>query len=324
MTGRRILIVVLLWLLAALPSAAAPEQTPSAQLEAAIAKRHLVEAVRVFGGLSHPSPLIPRAGTSHPSIVVHAGAPTAWTTPVLRAMPEFDAVGRRIFGKDVPAVRFYLFSERPVYDRFFGAMFGAPTSIAWQDGTGNLNVVVYCETNARGVVSRPAGEPETIGTVLHEFGHAWCGTYLMDRYDLDWLGPSIRRPWLDEGIADYVATVREPAFRTRRMAWLREKAAKGVAAPAWKDLVDYNGFYGTGDPDVRYRLSALLVAELLGDAEKAPQSIRKILDETGRTGEVDGAVRAVTGKEPAREFEILVRRFWQRSGLAHAPSGVGE
>jgi hypothetical protein len=190
-------------------------------------------------------------------------------------------------------------------------MFQVEIPTAWQDGTGDLNIVVFCEKDRSGKCSRPAGAPETIGNVLHEFGHAWCRSYLMDRHGLDWLAPSLRKPWLDEGLADYIAYLREPKFLKRRMDWLlAEKVAKGAPPPAYRELTDYGEFYDQGDIDSHYWLSALLVAEILGTEERGVPLIARLLDEIGRTRDVEAAVRRVTRKDPAREFERLTARLW--------------
>jgi len=269
----------------------------------------LLERVRTVRELSPPR-VDAATFPSDPSIEAFSGPQTAWNRPVLRALPEFAVVGREIFGKDLPTIRVYLFAERTVFDRFYGALFGVDVPTAWQDGTGNTSVVVFCETDRTGKTTRAPGAAETVSCVLHEFGHAWFATYLMDRCDKDWLSPALRRPWLDEGMADCVAALREPDFLTRRAAWLRTKAAKGVAAPTFDEIATYAGFYEKGDPDVHYWTSALLVAELLGPRDKSPATIRRILDEIGRTGDVDQSVATATGKDVRKEFERVVKRFW--------------
>lgn len=269
----------------------------------------LLDRVGVFRDLVPPSKVSSQP-SSNPDIAVFAGPPTEWSTPVLRAVPEFAEVGHRIFGRDLPSMRFFLFADRPTYDRFYGALFGGPIPTAWQDGTGTLGVVTFCETDRRGKTTRPAGAPETVSCVLHEFGHAWIGTYLMERHGKEWIGPSMRRPWLDEGLADFVASLREPEFLDRRATWLKERAAKGVAVPAFEEIGEYESFYKKGDIEVHYWLSALFVADLLGAKNRAPETLRKILDAAGRSGEAEDAMRAVTGKDLRKEFDRVVRRFW--------------
>src|SRR5207249_680182 len=102
----------------------------------------------------------------------------------------------------------------------------------WQDGTGSTNVVLFCEQDSHGKTTRLAGSPDTIGEVLHEFGHAWCDTYLMDRYGR----AALRHAWLSEGVAEVVASLREPGILERRTAWLTTNA-KSVPAPTFTDLL---------------------------------------------------------------------------------------
>ncbi len=257
-----------------------------------------------------PPPWTQPSPAPDPTIAVNAGPPTSWSAPVLAAVPEFAAIGKGIFGKDLPPIRLYLFADRARYDRFYEALFGARVPTAWQDGTGNLNVVVFCETDREGKTARTPGAPETIGCVLHEFGHAWLGTYLMYRHGKEWLGRSMRRPWLDEGLSDCIASMREPAFLERRADWLRKAAARGVLAPRFEELRDYDAFYMRGDAGVRYWISALFVADLLGSQDRTPETIRRLLDEIGRSGTVEDAVRTVTGKDVPAAYERIVRRFW--------------
>jgi hypothetical protein len=229
---------------------------------------------------------------------------------VLDAIPEFEEVGRSIFGKDIPPMRFYLFADRGEYDRFFEALFGMPVQTSWQDGTGTYNVVVYCEKDREGKEGRKAGAPDTIGAVFHEFGHAWIGTYLMYRHGREWLGPGMRRPWLDEGLSDFIASLRDPALIHRREMWLRRAAAKGTPPPTLERIQSFDGFYKHDDVDVHYWISAVFVASLLEPRECAPETIRGFLDEAGRSGSVEEALSAVTGLELSAEFDRVIRRFW--------------
>lgn len=269
----------------------------------------LLERVRTIRELAPPA-RPPWASPPDPSITVFAGPPTPWSAPVLAALPEFAAVGRRIFGKDLPPLSAYLFADRVAYDRFFLALFGMPSPASWQDGTGTLNVVTFCERDRLGQATRQAGAPETVSAVLHEFGHAWVGTYLMSRYNREWLSPSMRRPWLDEGLADLVASLREPAHLERRAVWLRDKVRMKAPAPPFEEIATYDAFYGRGDVEVHYWLSALFVAELLGPRDRAPEAIRRLLDAAGRSGDAEQALRTVTGKDLRAEYERLVKRFW--------------
>ena len=268
----------------------------------------LLERAETCRTLEPPSRFAPSV-LAHPSITVHAGPTTPWSGPLLDALPEFEHVGRSIFGEDIPPMRLYLFAERDVYNRFFEALFGMQVQTAWQDATGNFNVVVSCEEDREGKVTRKPGDPDTIAGVLHEFGHAWIITYLMYRHGREWLEPGIRRPWLDEGLADFIASLREPALILRRETWLRQAAARGTRPPTLERIRNYDGFYHHDDVDVHYWISAVLVADLLGPRDHAPETIRSILDATGRSS-AEEAVRTVTGKDIPGAFEKVVRRFW--------------
>jgi len=258
-----------------------------------------------------PSSRCPSPTIADPAITVYAGPTTPWSGPVLDAIPQFEEIGRSIFGKDIPPTRFYLFEERDEYNRFFEALFGMGVQTSWQDATGNFNVVVCCEKDREGKMTRKAGAPDTLGGVLHEFGHAWVGTYLMYRHGREWLSPRMRRPWLDEGLADYIASLREPAYIQRRETWLRRTAANGTPPPTFARMQSLDGFYHRDDVEVHYWISAVLVAELLEPRECAPETIRSILDVAGESSRaVEEAVSTVTGKDPSGEFERIVRRFW--------------
>jgi hypothetical protein len=245
------------------------------------------------------------------SIEVHADPPTPWSAPIVRAVPEFTAVGRSIFGADAPRMRLYLFHDRTTFDRLYRALFGVEISTAWQRGAGGTNVVVFCEQEASGETARAAGDPNEIGDVLHEFGHAWCETYLMERYSRSWISPALRRSWLSEGVAEFVASLREPARLEREKTWLA-KNAKSVAAPSFADLTSWDGFYKAKERDVyaRYCLSAAFVAELLGPGDAAPAKIRAILDAVGKSGDTEASVSAATGKDLRKTFDEVRARFW--------------
>lgn len=256
-----------------------------------------------------PPPIAEERRRSGSAIAVYAGPATVWSRPVLAAVPEFEAVGRSIFGDRLPPVRLYLFYDRKQYERFFDAMFGTPVALPWQDGTGRVNVVLFCEKDEDGKVTRTAGDPETVGSVLHEFGHAWVATYLMERFGREELGTTTPCPWLAEGLADFVASLRDPAMLDRSTRALEVKAAE-VARPKFEEIAGETAFYAEGDPFVHYELSSLLVAALIGDRKRAPATILALLEEIGRTGDAAAAVKTVTGKDVRKTFEEVAARFW--------------
>jgi hypothetical protein len=248
----------------------------------------------------------PRLPSADASLTVFGGTPTAWTGPVLNAVPAFEAAGRGIFGKALPEIRFYLFSDRAIYRRFFEAAFGQTFATSWQDGTGNTHIVVYCEA-----ASRPAGDPETVGNVLHEFGHAWLNSYFRINFDKDYLASPYRSPYTDEGLADLVATLWDKEHLSRRLDWVRrEKVAKGIEAPRFDDLKSYDDFYKTGDIDLHYWLSALLVSRLMGP--KGSSKISAYLEALAKTGDATKALAKVSGLDPAREYQAMVKEIWAR------------
>jgi hypothetical protein len=245
---------------------------------------------------------------SVPGIEVFSGPPTAWTAPVLSALPEWLVVGRRVFGERLPRVRFFLFSDRRAYLRFYEAAFRQAPGASWQDGTGDAHIVVYCEAP-----SRAAGIPETLGTVLHEFGHAWMSTYVARAHGREYLSPALRRPYLDEGLADLFASMWDGGYLGRRREWLRtKKVAAGKPAPPFEELRTLEGFYRRGDAHTHYWLSALLAGRLLGGPRAGPERIPVLLDALARTSDDRAAWHAACGKDPAEEYRALVRDIWAR------------
>jgi len=232
-------------------------------------------------------------------IAVYASGITEWNKPVLTAIPDFIKVGHNIFGDALPSLHFYLFSDRPTYVQFYSAMFESEISTWWQDGTGSMNIATYCERDKDGRISRRVGDPETVGSVLHELGHAWCSSYLMNYHNQNY--HRICPPWLDEGLAEYVASLWDRNYLTRRQRWLRQKV-KNSSLPSFEELQNSTNFFGA-EADLRYWLSACLVDRLLGsDARLIP----KVLDALAEKRNGDSAIRAVTQKDPATKYKELV------------------
>jgi hypothetical protein len=128
----------------------------------------------------------------------------------------------------------------------------------------------------------------------------------------DYLGAKIREPWFDEGMADYVASLWDPAFIDRRASWLRDRIRSGAPAPpSFDDLRTMDGFYGHGNnADLQYWLSALLMRRLLGPAPQGAPVIRKILDALAASEDPQASVQKATGKKPRAEYRALVSEFW--------------
>lgn len=244
-----------------------------------------------------------------PAIQIYMGPATAWRDSLLRAVPDFAAVGRRIFGSDLPHVRLYLIPDRKSYDLFFRAMFGCEPFTSWHNATGGYNVILFCEHGSREDKAHQVGDPDPISRVLHELGHAWCHTYMMNRYNRPWPSPGRRHPWLDEGIANVIASLREPGFLQRRAAWLKANSSF-IAAPTLLELQFADDFYREKDAYARYCVATVLTSELVGSRETAPARIRAILDELGKKGPLETALRVATEKDLRTEFDRVIARFW--------------
>lgn len=258
------------------------------------------EAVR---GLAPPR----RRGADSPSIAVYAFAPDRWSAPILGGVPDMERIGREAFGADLPRVRLYLFPERARYDRFFGALFDATATTAWQDATGAVHVVLASGQSRDGTVTRPHGDPETVSCVMHEFGHAWLSTYVSQRYDQDWIGDRLRTPLLDEGLSDWLTARREPAFLERRRLWVAEKARAGAKPPAFEELLGTRSFYEEGDVELHYWLAALLVDRLL---DGRPGAVRELADAQVLLADAPAALKKATGKDAREEYERLLQAHW--------------
>jgi hypothetical protein len=224
-----------------------------------------------------------------------------YSTSVLIALPAFAKIGRDIFGANVPFVRLFLMSNESRYRAVTKALFGQERTT----GTGNFHVVTMCLACEK----RPPGETETTAVVLHEFGHAWMNTYLHER-GRDYLSDSIRRPYLDEGMADWIATRWDSGFLNRRQQWIRElKAGRGILAPNLDDLQSYSSFYDKGDRELHYWISALLIERMIGTAPDAAFKIPRYLDGIGGKSP-EQAWEAATNKSIAMEYAALVRERW--------------
>jgi hypothetical protein len=264
-----------------------------------------VKAVQKLSPPPKPAPGVER-------VSVRLEKADAWSAPILAGLPELEKAGRRAFGAALPPVTLYLIPERPAYERFYAAFFAVDIPTAWQDGTGVNGAVLACGESRGGKVTRPHGDPETVSCVYHEFGHAWMSSYVRAKFDRDWTEPALRSPLLDEGVSDYVAALREPAFLERRREWVAEKAKAGAKPPAFEELLRYDAFYEKGEIDLHYWLSALLLKRLLG-AE--PSSIPKLLDaHVAAKGDAAAALKSATGKDARAEYARLVASFWPQTG----------
>jgi len=200
---------------------------------------HLLERAETALAFSPPRYAIPNASP----LVVYCAATDKWSAPILAGIPEIAKIGHAIFGNELPATRLYLFPERPAFDKFYGALFNQSIPTWWQDATGSRGVVIACGKDRNGTITRPHGDPETTSCVFHEFGHSWMNDYVAIHHGKSWLG-SMRSPLLDEGVSDYIAARREPAYLTRRERWIASvKVTRGLPPPAFDELLGYKTFY---------------------------------------------------------------------------------
>lgn len=242
-------------------------------------------------------------GLSAEEIEVYIEKDDAWSAPVLKALPAFAAVGRSAFADRLPRVSLYLMSDEQNYRAFTKSVFGEERVT----GTGNLHIVTMCLPCEK----RNADEPETTAVVLHEFGHAWLNSYLRDHYDLDYLSDAIRRPYLDEGLADFFARRWDQDFLARRRTWIVNlKAGRSVAAPSLRELQSYESFYDKGDRELHYWISALLVERMLGSRPRAVRKIASYLDLVGHGHTPERAWEISTGKSLSTEYAALVSELW--------------
>jgi TonB family protein len=263
--------------------------------------------------------LQPRAvrGVSSDEIQVFVEKDDDWSKPVLEALPAFAAVGRAEFGPSLPGVSLYLSSDEARYRVFTSNVFGHEG----REGTGGFHIVAMCLPCGQ----RRPEEKETTAIVLHEFGHAWMNTYLRETYHRrEYISEAVRRPYLDEGTADYFAGLWDSEFISRRREWiLIGRVARHRPPPTFAELQTRSAFFEQGDREVHYWISALLVARMLGPAPGAVGKIRVYLDQIGRGNTPDRAWEAATGKSAAKEYAALVDELWSsstKSNLGCAPS----
>jgi hypothetical protein len=268
-----------------LSSAAFPQAIPKGAIEAAGLKRREVPNV------------------SSKDIETFMDMDDPYSDAVLQALPEFARIGRQIFGAKLPSVRFFLMSDAGRYRAFFRAVFGQER----MTGTGNLHIVTMCLSCEK----RRVEESETTAVVLHEFGHAWLNTYLKEGFGRNYLSGAVRRPYLDEGLADFIADQWDREFLARRGRWIRDfKVRHAVQPPKLEELEKYASFYDLGDRELHYWISALLVRRMIGPEESAAKKIPRYLDLMGRGETPETAWEQATGKSLAAEYDALVREVW--------------
>lgn len=243
-------------------------------------------------------------GVSSDEIETFVDTDDPYSGAVLRALPEFARIGRRIFGAKLPSVRLFLISNAERYRSLTRAVFGQER----MTGTGNLHIVTICLSCEK----RRAEESETTAVVLHELGHAWLNTYLNESFGRDYLSAAVRRPYLDEGLADFIAGQWDREFLARRGRWIDNlKVGRGVPPPTLGELQKYASFYDLGDRELHYWISALLIRRMIGPEESAAKKIPRYLDLVGQGEAPESAWECATGKSLAAEYDALVREVWR-------------
>ncbi|HXS99104.1 MAG TPA: hypothetical protein VN915_00350 [Elusimicrobiota bacterium] len=222
-----------------------------------------------------------------------------WVDSVVSAAPEFVRIGRRVFGADPPFTRLFLYSDNAVFEEFFGAVFksGHP------HGTGVPGLAVMTEKNA---VDRKGRLP--VAVVLHELMHAWIQGYGRDEFDRRINVP----PWMDEGMADYVASMYDTDMLALRRTQLAREVAKRPQPPDFAELQEHESFYRPEDSFFHYVLALMLVERLVGPPETGAPALRKVLDSYAK-GKGEESWRRVSGKSPSDEYSALCNELWKQN-----------
>jgi hypothetical protein len=219
---------------------------------------------------------------------------TPWIQGILEVLPRHVARAQEVFGKDLPPVNMYLFRSREDYTAFYQALFSANIPTSWQNGTGNSNVVTFCQADREG---RPVGAPGTArgrGDVLHEYGHALLHTLYGDLY--------LRHvpQWFDEGVSDFLA--RE--YYKELFEYSADLIRRAAIVPSLEDLTRH--LYER-DPSLRYGMARYMVDELLQGRE--PSILRDILRRAAADGKFEEAIQTTTGLGSSDLHKRVIARF---------------
>jgi hypothetical protein len=223
---------------------------------------------------------------------------TDWTTPVLKALPLFFERARAVFGAQIPPINFYFFDERRDFERFYTRMFGVGIPTSWHDGTGDANIVVFCEQDRTGNISRPAGVDRTVGDVLHEYGHALCNTIFGDNY-LE------RVPqWLDEGMADAIASpYYQSLFQVSDRLLTSESGRR--SPPSYDQMCEQ--LYK--DPDLGYAIARMMVGMLV--RKYGVPMFKRIIDEARQIENFETAIDQMSGLKCKQLYKSVVNHYWR-------------
>lgn len=222
---------------------------------------------------------------------------TPWIQEVLKALPDDVTRAREVFGKELPQIDIYLFQSRLDYNKFYKALFGVDIPTSWQNGTGNANIVTFCQADREGKAVNPPGSPRALGDVLHEYSHALLNTIYGDGY--------LRQvpQWLDEGFSDFVAKEHYAELFDSSAAHLRRNLSKSLA-PTLEELS--RRLYEV-DPVVRYAMARFMVEEML--KAKKPGLIRDLLQRARPDGDFEKAILEATGSKSSELRERVIARF---------------
>lgn len=222
---------------------------------------------------------------------------TPWIREVLKVLPKYVARAREVLGEDLPEIDFYLFRSRVTYKDFYKFLFGVDIPTAWQNGTGNSNVVTFCQEDREGKPVNAPGSARGLGDVLHEYNHALIHTLYGDGY--------LRQvpQWLDEGLSDFLARPYYKELFESSAALLRRHLERS-AAPSLEDLS--RRLYER-DPNVNYAMARFMVDELLKDRE--PGVIRDLLKRARPDGDFNKAIFEATGVKSAELRDRVLARF---------------
>lgn len=222
---------------------------------------------------------------------------TPWIQAVVQAVPEFMERAHAVFGEDLPPIDFYLFRSRDSYNRFHKALFGVPIVRWWQNGTGDSNVVAFCQEDRDGKVLGPPGLPRARGDVLHEYTHALLNGLYGDGY--------LRHvpQWLDEGVSDFTA---RPYYRElfEASGGLIRKALARSAPPTVQELS--RGIY-EHDSSLRYAMARVMVEELMRGRDM--KTIPEILRQAAAKGDFEKSIVEVTGISSSQLRERVIARY---------------
>ncbi|HVE41768.1 MAG TPA: hypothetical protein VNM14_17885 [Planctomycetota bacterium] len=222
---------------------------------------------------------------------------TPWIRAVLQALPNDVRRAKEVFGDELPQVDFYLFRSRLAFKDFYKSLFGVDIPTAWQNGTGNSNVVVFCQEDREGKPVNAPGSPRALGDVLHEYGHALLHTIYGDGY--------LRRvpQWFDEGVSDFVARDHYKELFETSAAQIKKTLATS-AAPSSEDLS--RRLYER-DPALRYAMARYMVDEILKG--RKPEVIREILKQARPEGDFEKAILDATGSKASEFRDRVIARF---------------